>query len=279
MIYFQYKSNPYPFVSEQWYLFNDFCFILDRHVNEGGLDTPEYLKLLEEKVLYFRDLQTIEEQTDYTIFLLQLISEEDDKFIPRSTINILIDSLLETPSVDVPKILYMLSNPDKSGVPSDFNALLYPDYFEISNITEESKESLEVYQQILKKTLDSRNNNIDTRNTSIPITTEELTKLATGYIKPYEETPKGTEPSLTGKKDINFSPNSLINSGTDKTQIAEERVDVIISQKESKNKLINDSADDIFKQLYLKNSKTGLQSNRINLTAQEKINRLLNKSQ
>jgi hypothetical protein len=174
---YQNLANPFKYPELDWYTTNDFYYFLDL-LTEAGLG-EDYLSYL---AFDYNECKSTRERDEYLYTqLLELGIDNVDDF--GSPINAIADLLNEVPDENFPKVLYLVTNPDQANVPKDFNALTYPEYFEYSSEVEEDYTARDTYNEVLKKALDVRNNNLDARKFNSSLSTEQVVALATNKLK------------------------------------------------------------------------------------------------
>jgi hypothetical protein len=192
------KENPYEFQSLQWYSYNVFVELLQTALDCEALIEP----IAEREYSEYMELETNYEQEEYikeivTSILPDRVQADGTVIMPASLKNEIVDVVTKLENNEIPPFLYFLSNPDKRVLPESFNALTNPECFEMTASADADYESAVVYQDILKKTLDARNNNLDARRGS-GLSLDQVVSLAT-----------------TNKNNLSFSPNSFVNNSTD----------------------------------------------------------------
>lgn len=223
MINYLQKNNPHEYPEIAWYNFNNMMYLCDILTKDAGIEE----EVLEEFVTEFEEAQSDEEQLTviYTILTYLGVEEVGDFDCPLNNIT---DTIAETSSQDIPKVYYLLTNPQEKDVPANFNALTYPDYFLMAP-EEDDQISRDVYSAVLKKSLDSRSNKLDARKFNTGLTPEQIAAIADNNLDlstkldNIKALPAGVKPILLpledGKyedddaRDINFSPNSVVNKG------------------------------------------------------------------
>jgi hypothetical protein len=170
-------ENKFKYPDLEWYSFNDITYYLQL-MEEAGFE-ESYLDMVLEDYLSNKSYREKEE----FVFeqLINLGIKNPDEF--GSPMNSIADLLNEVPDENFPKVLYLVTNPDQANVPKDFNALTYPEYFEYSSEVEEDYTARDTYNEVLKKALDVRNNNLDARKFNSSLSTEQVVALATNKLK------------------------------------------------------------------------------------------------
>jgi hypothetical protein len=177
MTKFAQKDNKYKYPELDWYLYNDMTYFLDL-LGEAGYEESYLSEMLDE----FDSNADYRSRSEYLFTeLLNLGIKEPEAF--GAPINSIADLLNEVPDENFPKVLYLVTNPDQANVPKDFNALTYPEYFEYSSEVEEDYTARDTYNEVLKKALDVRNNNLDARKFNSSLSTEQVVALATNKLK------------------------------------------------------------------------------------------------
>ncbi len=208
---YQNLENPFKYPELDWYTTNDMYYFLDL-LTQAGFG-KEYLDFL---LMGYNDCTSNRERDEYLYAqLIELGVDNVDEF--GAPINAIADLLNQVEDENFPKVLYLVTNPDQAQIPTDFNAFNYPDYFKYSSQEEEDYSSREVYNEVLKKALDVRNNNLDARKFNTSLTTEQVVALATNKLKVMNTEQENMVDKL--ENDLNFSPNSIINSPVSNSDI------------------------------------------------------------
>jgi hypothetical protein len=169
--------NKFEYPQLDWYLYNDMIYFMDL-LNEAGYEET----YLDEMLSEFNEITDYRGRSEYLFTeLLNLGIEEPEAF--GAPINSIADLLNQVDDENFPKVLYLVTNPDQAIVPNDFNAFAYPEYFEYSSEVEEDYTARDTYNEVLKKALDVRNNNLDARKFNSSLSTEQVVALATNKLK------------------------------------------------------------------------------------------------
>jgi hypothetical protein len=213
-------NTPYEFKSESWFQLNDYLYLLELLADEGVIDSDFY----EQELGYYLTIIDPSDRLDFALALLRQFSPEET-VLPLSPVNFLVKTLDTMNLEDIPAYLYFLDN-DVEDLPKDFNALTYPDYFKFNNVNnEESVVNRQAYNDILKKTLDARNNNLDARKINTGMSVEDVATIAQRVE---------TDAEASKRRDINFSPNSLVNAKVGTENIVDSVK--LLKEKEKANK-------------------------------------------
>jgi hypothetical protein len=209
-------QNKYEFPSQDWYTFNDMVYICNLIVEEAEFP----IEVTDDIMSQFMAAET--EQDRVVIFdsLMYYLGSEDPSYF-QCPQNVFADIIKNSSMEDLPKVMYLLDNPDKTKVPESFNALTHPNYFKYNATAEEDYSSREIYNDVLKRALDVRNNNLDARKFNTGMTPEQIVAMAnnkldlTAKLSPAEIL-KPQEDSQAPNQNLYFSPNSIVNTGSAK---------------------------------------------------------------
>jgi hypothetical protein len=210
----KYKTleNPYKYPQEDWYLFNNIIYLCDILIDQS--DFPEeVINDFYEEYKAGKNIQ--QKQVALYGFLLYLGLENPTEY--DAPANGLADLLSELPEENIPKVMYLINNPDAQEMPKTFNAFTHPELFPTAQETESSYISQDTYNEVLKKALDSRNNTLDARKFNKGLTAEQIVALANNKLdlstKPNieEDLEINSGPDTLMDKDLAFSPNSIVN--------------------------------------------------------------------
>ncbi len=170
-------ENPYKYPQEEWYTFNDITYLCDILADKANYP----IEALDEFYnAYAEATDTKGMKIELYSFLLELGIENPAQFDSPS--NGIADFISDTPPENMPKVMYLLVHPDQKDVPSTFNAFTFPEYFPEAVDTEQSYQSQEMYTDVLKKALDSRNNKLDARTFNKGLSPEQIVALATNKL-------------------------------------------------------------------------------------------------
>jgi hypothetical protein len=177
-------DNPYTYPQSEWYIFNDVTYLCDILADRADFPIEE-LDAFYNQYAEATDAKSM--KIELYSFLLSIGVENPAKF--DSPANGIADLIDNTPSENLPKVMYLLVHPDEKDVPSSFNAFTFPEYFPEVVDTEQTYQSQEVYSDVLKKALDVRNNKLDARTFNRGLSPEQVVALATNKLdmsKPFE---------------------------------------------------------------------------------------------
>jgi hypothetical protein len=208
-------QNKYEFPSQDWYTFNDMMYICNLIVDEAEFP----VEVTDDLMSQFMAAPTEQDRTVIFDSLMYYLGSEDPSYF-QCPQNVFADIIKNTTMEDLPKVMYLLDNPDKKAVPSTFNALTHPDYFKYNATQEEDYSSREIYNDVLKRSLDVRNNNLDARKFNTGMTPEQIVAMAnnkmdlTAKITPAEVLTPLEGGNTSNQNNLYFSPNSIVNSGS-----------------------------------------------------------------
>jgi hypothetical protein len=167
-------QNPYNYPQMDWYLHNNItylCHILNQEANFPIELTDAFYSV------YKSGETTAERELRIFEILLEIGINKPEKL--DAPANGFADILDSVPLENMGKTAYLLLNPNDQDVPANFNAFNYPEFFP-SAVTEDATEyqSMDTYNEVLKKALDSRNNSLDARKFNQGLTADEIVNLA-----------------------------------------------------------------------------------------------------
>ena len=228
------KNNPHQYPEVSWYNFNNMMYLCESLTKESGV-TEE---ALEEFLSEFEQAKTDEEQLTVIYTILTYLGVEDlGNF--DCPLNNITEIIAETSTENMPKVYYLLTNPDQKDIPTGFNAMTYPEYFLLAP-EEDDQVSRDIYSSVLKKSLDVRSNRLDARKFNVGLTPDQIAAIAdsnldlgtepNSKLNNIKSLPAGVQQVLIPleddkyndkyddlynedekDRDINFSPNSVVN--------------------------------------------------------------------
>jgi hypothetical protein len=223
--------NPYSFPDQDWYTHNNFTYVCDMVIEEADFPVEP---LDEQYALLLAAPNTEERLVILDSLLLYLGVAEPESF--NSPVNVNADIIQNSKIEDLPKILFLLDNPDVKSLPVSFNALTHPEYFKYLGTQEEDYQSRDVYNDVLKRSLDVRNNRLDARKFNTGMTSDQIVALASNKLDLTVPAPEVLEIEEDTKRNIFFSPNSMVNSQNTSVSSSVQRLQDMVHATPMKSK-------------------------------------------